>query len=673
MKKKISTKFIAGSLSAIMTLGLCTGITFCPVKTKAAAHSISGSSILLDVSYDGTWNGDYDNYNEKAERKNSTCIRLQQEGAVTLAKRLYLEADVAIPAELVEKIKEDKSRIDLNAWLDYATNVPKDETEWYNEDTTIGGSENYNSGTTIYSKSNYNTWQNVDGKETNADAELVKDGNYYIVHLKSAIEAPSDVTNFKATEIAYNIYVSAVNLKYDGFVLCDNLKITDEKGNVITGTDIEDKSNLLGLSGYSNDQDVNTSFTTYNASVRTFQNAFAFDVSMDAKNKSNDSEEESWRNTLATQHNISARQFLSSSMNIKKNVTYTASCIVLLPKAALDKATIEHSMSFNLSLTGATKIKNYDGWSDFDWDSVVNCESTGNTMILKDDSGNLKYLNNSWNKDGSNYKEEDAKALPVYGDYYALSVKTPIYFKSSAVCKGFELNLNITGDGCGFTGTLLTDNFKVSSSNVPFFYEDFDNNTQRLINACKADITKPYKNEEGLVDWYDMCNIPSYFLAIDNTSAATSLNKKSVSIYTGKTAKFKASVTGGISSEVYYKLSNNKVASLTTKSDGSVVVTGKKKGTTYLYATANGITVKAKITVNASTLTLKKASATVKKGKTTVIKATTVPNSKITYTSKNNKIATVTAKGVVKGIKKGTTTIIIKANGITKSFKVTVK
>ena len=671
MKENFSKKLVAGSLTAVMTLGLCTGLTFGASTVNAAANSLSGSSIMVDVTYDGTWNGDYENYNEKAERKNSTCIRLQQEGAVTLAKRLYIEGDVALPAEFVEKVTEENSRIDINGWLDYATNTPN-ETEWYHEDTTIGGSENCSSCTTIYSKSNYNTWQNIDGKETDTDAALVKDGNYYIAHLKSAIEAPSDVTNFKATEIAYNISVTAVNLKYDGFLICDNLKITDEKGKEITGTDIEDKSNLLGLSGYSNDQEVNTSFATYHAATTAFQTAVAFDVSMDAKYKSIDSEEESWRNTLATQHNISARQILSSSISIKKNVAYTASCTVLFPKTALDKATIENSMVFNLYLSGATKIQNYDGWTDFDWDSVVNCETTGNTIIVKDDSGKLKYINSSWNKDGSNYKETDAKSLPVYGDYYALPVTIPMYFPSSATCKGLELNLNISGDGCGFTGTLLADNFKVASSSDQFFYDDFDENSQRLIGACKADITKPNKNEEGLVDWYDMCDIPNYFLAIDNTSAITSLNKKAVSIYTGKTANFKASATG-MSSDVYYKLSNNKVASIKIKSDGSVVVTGKKKGTTYLYATANGITVKAKITVKAPTLTLKKASATVKKGKTVTIKATATPSGKVTYTSKNKKVATVTAKGVVKGIKKGTTTITVKANGVTKSFKITVK
>ena len=50
-----------------------------------------------------------------------------------------------------------------------------------------------------------------------------------------------------------------------------------------------------------------------------------------------------------------------------------------------------------------------------------------------------------------------------------------------------------------------------------------------------------------------------------------------------------------------------------------------------------------------------------------------LPAGKVTYTSSNKKVATVTSKGVVKGIKKGKATITVKCNGITKKFVVTVK
>lgn len=63
----------------------------------------------------------------------------------------------------------------------------------------------------------------------------------------------------------------------------------------------------------------------------------------------------------------------------------------------------------------------------------------------------------------------------------------------------------------------------------------------------------------------------------------------------------------------------------------------------------------------------------VKKGKTVKIKADAAQETKITYKTSNKKIATVTNKGVVKGIKKGKATITVKANGKTVKVKVSVK
>lgn len=72
-------------------------------------------------------------------------------------------------------------------------------------------------------------------------------------------------------------------------------------------------------------------------------------------------------------------------------------------------------------------------------------------------------------------------------------------------------------------------------------------------------------------------------------------------------------------------------------------------------------------------LTLSKTSATIKKGKKVTIKATASPSAKITYKSSNKKVATVSAKGVVKGVKAGKATITVTANGVSRTFKVTVK
>ena len=72
-------------------------------------------------------------------------------------------------------------------------------------------------------------------------------------------------------------------------------------------------------------------------------------------------------------------------------------------------------------------------------------------------------------------------------------------------------------------------------------------------------------------------------------------------------------------------------------------------------------------------LKLSKSSVSVKKGKTVTVKATTSPKATVTYKSANKKIATITAKGVIKGVKAGKTTITVKANGVIKKITVTVK
>lgn len=79
------------------------------------------------------------------------------------------------------------------------------------------------------------------------------------------------------------------------------------------------------------------------------------------------------------------------------------------------------------------------------------------------------------------------------------------------------------------------------------------------------------------------------------------------------------------------------------------------------------------VVLDTKLLKLGKSSAVVKAGKTVKIKASAVLDSKITYKSSNKKVATVTAKGVVKGKKAGKAKITVSANGVSKTFKVTVK
>lgn len=144
--------------------------------------------------------------------------------------------------------------------------------------------------------------------------------------------------------------------------------------------------------------------------------------------------------------------------------------------------------------------------------------------------------------------------------------------------------------------------------------------------------------------------------------------KSSAVVYTGKTATVKATLAGV--SSVTYKSSNTKIATVNSKTG---TVKGIKAGTVTITATSGKLKATYKLTVKNPTFTLTKSSATIAKGKTTTIKSKAAPASKVTYISSNRKVATVTSKGVVKGISKGKATITVKCNGITKKFVVTVK
>ena len=88
------------------------------------------------------------------------------------------------------------------------------------------------------------------------------------------------------------------------------------------------------------------------------------------------------------------------------------------------------------------------------------------------------------------------------------------------------------------------------------------------------------------------------------------------------------------------------------------------------YAASGKIKTIAVTNLPAKQLTLKKGKSFTLKTKVT---ATGKISIKVAYKSSNKKVATVTSKGVVKGIKKGKATITVKCNGITKKFVVTVK
>ncbi len=167
--------------------------------------------------------------------------------------------------------------------------------------------------------------------------------------------------------------------------------------------------------------------------------------------------------------------------------------------------------------------------------------------------------------------------------------------------------------------------------------------------------------------------------SIAKLKAAVKLNVKKIPLQVKKTFSAKAYVTGlqkGDSIKTWTS-SKPKVATVDKKTGK---VTAKKKGTAVITVTTAG-GAKAKFTVTVQTPAVKttaisglKKSASVKISKTITLKPAITPvtsQDKVTYASSNKKVATVSAKGVVKGLKAGTAKITVKSGK--KKFVVTVK
>lgn len=133
------------------------------------------------------------------------------------------------------------------------------------------------------------------------------------------------------------------------------------------------------------------------------------------------------------------------------------------------------------------------------------------------------------------------------------------------------------------------------------------------------------------------------------------------------TAMLNGEKTGGVS---WKMTQGSKYASVSQ----SGKITAKKPGTAIVTATKDGITKTCTVIVRKPTFTLSKSSVTIRKGKTykLKIKACT-PSGKLTYKVKSKAIASVSGKGVIKGRKKGTTTITFRCNGISRTLKVKVR
>ena len=157
------------------------------------------------------------------------------------------------------------------------------------------------------------------------------------------------------------------------------------------------------------------------------------------------------------------------------------------------------------------------------------------------------------------------------------------------------------------------------------------------------------------------------------------LDKSSATLYLGNTLTLKATVSpsGASNSAVTFSSDNKNV--LTVSSKGVVTPVAPGTATVTVKTADGGFTDSCKITVKRAVtgISLNKTSADIKSDETLTLKATIKPSNAtdktVKWSSSNKKVATVSSKGVVTPVGKGTATITAKSeNGLKATCRVTV-
>ncbi len=174
------------------------------------------------------------------------------------------------------------------------------------------------------------------------------------------------------------------------------------------------------------------------------------------------------------------------------------------------------------------------------------------------------------------------------------------------------------------------------------------------------------------------CSTKNGTVTVTNPVTGISLNKTSVSLKKGETAKLVATVTpsDATNKTVTYYTSDKYVAKVS--SDGTITAVGG--GTATITAKAGTKTATCKVSVNVAQTGIAlsgNSSKTVEQGSTLKLKVAKVPsdatdNFATTWTSADTNIATVSSNGTVTGVNLGTTTITATQNGWKVTYNITV-
>lgn len=236
------------------------------------------------------------------------------------------------------------------------------------------------------------------------------------------------------------------------------------------------------------------------------------------------------------------------------------------------------------------------------------------------------------------------------------------------------------------TKDLTLESYEANDSDTyPEGLKTFDNMIY-VVDPSKVDVNENSGATTYGGEWYYLHADGKYDTTAGSTyeikDVTAVITTKNVSVYPGKTAKINVKYTNTTAQTTKtWASSNTKVATV----DQNGVVKGVKAGKAKITLTvqnpgdAQALVLSKDVTVKqyVTSIKLNAAKKTIYNGKSFTLKATVNPKNAaykaVTYKSSNRKIATVTSKGVVKGIKPGKATITVTAkDGSKKSAKCTV-
>ena len=247
-----------------------------------------------------------------------------------------------------------------------------------------------------------------------------------------------------------------------------------------------------------------------------------------------------------------------------------------------------------------------------------------------------------------------AGTVYIYANAYGKSVKYKLTIKEPAL----KLNKSSSSIYKGKTTTLKATTsyrtkvtWKSSNSSIATVSSTGD------VTGKKAGTAYIYANAYG----------KSVKCKVTVKNPTITLNKSKATAYAGKSYTLKA--TTSYRTKISWKSSNTKIATVDSKG----MVKLKKAGKVTISATAFGKKVNCVLTVKNPTLKVSKASVSIYRKKSYTVKATAVPGGKVSWSSSNKAIATVSSSGKITGMKKETAYVYAKIHGLKKTIKVIVK